>query len=74
MNGIIGYTGDALIRVELEPEQIQGRSRWKKQTVGLALDSRVRLKNATQTHARVSNYNIVNHDHYFIASQIGYYI
>ena len=60
VNGMIGCTGNALIRVELEPEQIQGRSRWKKQMVELALDNLLKLKNATRTHVLVRKYTIVN--------------
>ena len=60
MSGTIGCTGNAQIRVELEPEQIHVRSQWLNQTAELALDSLLKLKNATRTHARVRQYNIVN--------------
>ena len=51
---------NAQIRVELEPEQIPGQNRWPKQTVELAPARLLRLKNVTQIHAQVRNYDIVN--------------
>jgi hypothetical protein len=59
VNGTIGYTGNVLIRVELEPEPIHVISQSLKHTVELALDSLLRLRNVTLTHARVRYYNIV---------------
>ena len=51
---------NAQIRVELEPEPIPGQNRWPKQTVELAPARPLRLKNVTQIHAQVRNYDIVN--------------
>jgi hypothetical protein len=66
VNGTIGYTGNVLIRVELEPEQIHVISQSLKHTVELALDILLRLKNVTLTHARVRNYNIVKPIHFIV--------
>ena len=53
MNGTIGLLANVQIHVELEPEQIPERSRWLKQTVELALDNLLGLKNVIRSHAPV---------------------
>ena len=50
--------GNVQIHVELQQERIHERSWSLKQTVELALDSLLRLKNVTRTLARVKTINI----------------